>query len=68
MESGVESGDTKQRILRLIAQYPKISIPEIAKNLSLAQSGIIKHIKKLRELGKLVRVGARKGGYWVANQ
>ena len=40
------------------------SIPQIAEQLGMNPRGIDKHLKALRELGIIRRVGPDKGGHW----
>jgi Fic family protein len=53
-----------QKILALIKKNSKITIREICDSTGLSESGVKKVIKKLKDEGALVRVGALKGGYW----
>lgn len=53
-----------QKILTLIKKNSKITIREICDSTGLSESGVKKIIKKLKDEGRLVRVGALKGGQW----
>jgi Fic family protein len=53
-----------QKIFGLIKQDPKITIKELALRLSMSESGIKKALTKLKETGRVQRVGSAKGGYW----
>ena len=53
-----------QKIFELIKQDPKITIKELALRLSMSESGIKKSLTKLKETGRVQRVGSAKGGYW----
>jgi Fic family protein len=53
-----------QKILALIKKNSKITIREIRDSTGLSESGVKKIIKKLKDEGALIRVGALKGGYW----
>ena len=53
-----------QKILVLIKKNSKVTIREICDSTSLSESGVKKIIKKLKDEGVLVRVGALKGGHW----
>ena len=53
-----------QKILTLIKKNSKVTIREICDSTGLSESGVKKVIKKLKDEGVLVRVGALKGGYW----
>lgn len=63
---GDQKSDQKsdQKIIELISQNPEVTIEELVKKLGLSASGIKKIIKKLKESGKINRVGPDKGGHW----
>ena len=42
----------------------KITIPEIGKELKVNEKTIKRDIEKLKESGKVKRVGPDKGGHW----
>jgi len=58
--------DRQKDIIGLIKQNPKISRKDIAKILDINQSAVLKHIEKLKSLGRLKRVGGTRG-YWKIN-
>jgi len=41
-----------------------MSTQELARRLDISQSAIHRAIRKLRESGRLQRIGPDKGGYW----
>lgn len=53
-----------QKIFELLKQDPKITIKELALRLTMSESGIKKALAKLKDAGKVQRVGGAKGGYW----
>ena len=55
---------TRVKIISLIKENPLITIPQLAEKIGLTVKGIEWNIKKLKEDGKLKRVGPTKGGYW----
>ncbi|WP_368666805.1 HTH domain-containing protein [Xenorhabdus sp. PB62.4] len=55
---------TSQKILSVIALHPAITITQLADGLSVSRRTIERNIKILQDNGYLVRVGAKKGGYW----
>ncbi|MBR4197159.1 MAG: putative DNA binding domain-containing protein [Bacteroidales bacterium] len=65
-QKGVQKGAQKsaQKIIELITKYPNITLSEIADILGMTTSGINKNIKKLKEQGKIRRVGPDRGGHW----
>jgi ATP-dependent DNA helicase RecG len=57
-------GKTFDEVLRLLAEQPDLSIPELAAQIGKSKSAVVRAIRKLRESGRLVRVGPDKGGRW----
>ncbi|SFN69116.1 HTH domain-containing protein [Xenorhabdus japonica] len=55
---------TSQKILSLIADQHSITISQLADNLGVNPRTIERNIKVLQENGLLIRVDAKKGGYW----
>ena len=43
---------------------PKVTVPEIAKAISVSTRTVNNHIRRLKEAGLIRRVGPAKGGYW----
>ncbi len=57
-------GKTPDRIVALLSEFPELSIPELAARLGKSESAVERAIRKLRESGRLKRVGPDKGGHW----
>jgi predicted HTH transcriptional regulator len=57
-------GKTPDVILSLLRDAPELSIPQLAASLGKSQSAIERAIRKLREAGRLKRIGPDKGGHW----
>ena len=55
---------TDATILRLLREHAELSIAELAENLGKAPSTIERAIRKLRESGRLQRIGPDKGSHW----
>lgn len=55
---------TPDAILVLLMQQPDLTISELADALSKSSSAIERAIRKLREQGRLRRIGPDKGGSW----
>jgi len=47
---------------------PKVTLPELSVIVGINEANIQKNIKKLRDLGKIKRVGPAKGGRWEVNK
>ena len=62
--SGESSGETDNRILKLFANSPELTIQEVAKMLQMTSRGIEKRIAVLKKSGRLMRTGATKKGQW----
>ena len=43
---------------------PNITIEELSKEIRISDRAIKKNISKLKQEGKITRVGSDKGGYW----
>ncbi|WP_225353868.1 winged helix-turn-helix domain-containing protein [Methanolacinia petrolearia] len=56
--------DTSTKILSLISTDPSISMGDMARRIGITQKGIEWQIRKLKDSGRLERVGPKKGGYW----
>lgn len=55
---------TQSQIIRIILEDPSVTTKEIAGTLSIAQRNVQSHIRKLKEVGVIRRVGPDKGGRW----
>ncbi|NLZ30408.1 MAG: DUF4062 domain-containing protein [Methanomicrobiales archaeon] len=63
-ETGGTREETRNKILTLIAANPTITMRELAEHIGITPKGIEWQIRKLRESGRLRRVGPKKGGHW----
>ncbi len=61
---GKTPGKTPAAILNLLKEDPDLSIPELATRLHKSESAIERAIRRLRESGRLERIGPAKGGSW----
>ena len=61
---GQKELSTRERLLNLIAENPKITRRELAENLHVPASTVQFHIEKLKTEGRIERVGGARGGYW----
>jgi len=63
-EETVGSEKSSEKILLLLKNFPELSAREVAGRFGLSPRAVEKQIAKLREEGRLRRVGPAKGGYW----
>ena len=57
--------DTTETILKIISNNPKVTAKEIASVCGITEDGVAYHIKKLKQRGRLIRIGGpRNGGEW----
>ena len=61
---GIKLGINQQLILKEIEKNPFITAVEIAHKINISKTAVENNIAKLKEIGVLQRVGARKNGYW----
>lgn len=62
--SGITSGKMSGKIVRLIADKPDITIPELALRLKRTTRAIEMQINRLKADEIIGRVGPAKGGHW----
>lgn len=59
------SVDTTETILKIISNNPKVTAKEIASVCGITEDGVAYHIKKLKQSGRIIRIGgSRNGGEW----
>jgi ATP-dependent DNA helicase RecG len=56
--------EREKRILGMIKANNRISLIQLAKNLSVTKMTIMRDIEKLKEKQKIKRYGNNKSGYW----
>ena len=61
---GKTLGKTPDMILAALIQDSTLSVPELASRMNKSESAVERAIRKLRETGKLKRIGPAKGGHW----
>ena len=62
---GKTPGKTTDRVLTLLRDNPRLSIPDIAAIVGRSVSSIEGTVRGLKSDGELARVGPHKGGQWV---
>lgn len=60
----IKNTETREKILEFISANPNITNQELADILEFTVKGIEWQIKKLKEHGKIERIGGAKGGHW----
>jgi Fic family protein len=58
---------SEQRIVKLLADDPRITIGTISQRLQLSEAGVNKALAGLRKKGIIERIGANKNGSWKVN-
>jgi predicted HTH transcriptional regulator len=74
-DEGVDVGDkvgdkiteNQQKILFLIKDNPSVSAQKLAEMVGVSRRKIEENLKKLKDTGKLLRIGKPKSGYWKVN-
>ena len=57
--------DTTETILKIISNNSKVTAKELASVCGITEDGVAYHIKKLKQRGRLIRIGgSRNGGEW----
>ena len=56
--------DRVESLLKIIRQTPSITVDEMAKSMKVTRRTILRDLEKLKQLGKIVRIGSDKYGYW----
>ena len=69
LEEGAEAqlSKSEQRVVKLLAADPRITIGTLSHRLQLSEAGINKVLAGLRKKGIIERVGANKNGSWKVN-
>lgn len=62
--TGKTTGKTPLAVLRLLADDPSLTVPQLAARLEKSALTIHRAIRTLRESGRLQRIGPDKGGHW----
>ena len=65
--SGINGGisNIPQRIIDLMSSDPSITTQKIADEIGIDKRNAESHIRSLKKLGLVERVGARKNGLWL---
>ncbi len=63
IEQQIELNDTQKKIIKLLLEDNQLSAIKLADRIGIASRNIERNIKKLKELGILIRHGLPKNGY-----
>jgi ATP-dependent DNA helicase RecG len=55
---------TPGKLVELFKANPALTIPELAEQMGKSERTVERAVRKLREVGRLKRVGPAKGGHW----
>jgi ATP-dependent DNA helicase RecG len=58
------SEKSSEKILLLLRAEPELAAREIAQRIGISSRAVEKQIAKLRQEGRLRRIGPSKGGHW----
>jgi ATP-dependent DNA helicase RecG len=58
------SPKTEDRIIELLRQNSSITTEELGKTIGISKRAVLKQIDKLKEQGRLRRIGPARGGHW----
>jgi len=64
LEKGEGVGKVSEKILAAVRERASITIAELAIRIELTERTIERYLQKLRQQGRLRRVGGRKQGHW----
>ncbi len=59
---------TVEKIISLIRENPTITAKQIEEMTKLSRRGVEYNLDKLKNEGRLKRIGADKGGYWQVTE
>lgn len=64
ISSPISSSKTEDRILQMLRDDPKYSAQQLGDALEISKRAVLKQIEKLKQQGRLSRIGSAKGGHW----
>ena len=65
LEDAERTVKTRDRVLSLIKNNPRVSISAMSRLLKISRSTVQKHVEALKSTAGLVHQGPRKGGHWT---
>lgn len=64
ISSPISSLKTEERIIQRLRDDPKCSAQQLGDALGISKRAVLKQIEKLKQQGRLSRIGSAKGGHW----
>ncbi len=64
ISSPISSPKTDEHILQMLRDDPKRSAQQLGDALGISKRAVLKQIEKLKQQGRLSRIGSAKGGHW----
>lgn len=61
----LQTNGTQNSLLAMMGENPRITVKTMATALGINERNVKNHIRTLKDLGCIERIGANKGGYWV---
>lgn len=61
-------GESAAKIAGLMCEKPESTLDEIAEAIGVTRRTVEKQVKKLKEVGIVVRVGSNKSGVWKVTE
>ena len=61
---GINSEETREEIIKLMLNNPKITTNDMANKLHLTPKGVEWHLSNMRKSGQIRHIGSTKSGYW----
>lgn len=68
ISSPISSPKTEEKILQLLRENPQCSTQRLGDALGISKRAVLKQIEKLKQQGRLARIGPPKGGYWQVGE
>jgi len=63
--TNITTNETRKHIMAIISANPKVTSKSIASELGIAERNVKNHIKAMKNMGTIERIGATKNGYWA---
>lgn len=64
ISSPIDLLSTEEKILRQLRGNPRCSTQQLGDALGISKRAVLKQVEKLKQQGRLARIGSAKGGYW----